>query len=467
MATQSVKIPVELQLSNIQGQIANLKKALNGVKEGTSAYKSLNTVLQQLERQFTAVQVESKKAFTSQSQINHFANGIERLGNLAAVFQERMSEVDLKDLDIDLTAFSAAEKKVKDLTTELAQLKSGKIGKDIFEGLDLEELSKRLKINISEDSLFSEVIFDLDKAYIEIDKNIDKMYKQAERAKDVRKQFAQGLGKSVGKGDFSKDIEALAKANSTTSITAASRDTVTTDLLASLGLNLKGIKSSGNTAAEYISSVTQSISAKVKEHNAKIQKEIDSLTKTKSDLEDALDLVSDLKNNGQKNLSQEDKDNIFNLTGINVSQKNIEAAQNHLNDLIRKNLAATQKQEDSLIKIDNATIQQAATNAAKQLQVDSKLQAKAFVQEVTKLLQAGGMQQNAKDLEMLPGEQLPDYISRLTEMVRQRGIELREEYSDIVTDIKAQEQLLADTGEIHIKLGDANTDRQMIQIPMI
>lgn len=465
MGVQSVKIPVELQLTNIQGQINNLRKALSGVKEGTSAYKSLNTVLQQLERQFTAVQVESKRAFTSQGQINHFANNIEKLGNLAATFQERMSEVDLKDFNIDLTAFNAAEKKVKDLSAELEQLKSGKIGQEVFDGLGLEELSKKLKIDTTKDSLFSEVILELDKAYIAIDENIDKMYKQAERAKDARQQFAKGLGKSIGKGEFSKDIEALAKANSTTSITAASRDSATTDLLASLGLNLKGVKSSGNTAAEYISSVTQSISAKIKEHNAKVQKEINSLTKTKSNLEDALDLVSELKNNGQKNLSQEDKDNIFNLTGINITQKSIESAQNHLNDLIRKNLAATQKQEGSLIKIDNATIQQAATNAAKQLQVDSKLQAKAFVQEVTRLLQAGGMQQSAKDLEMLPGEQLPGYISRLTEMVRQKGIELREEYSNIITDIKNQEDLLNQTGETQTKLGDADLDRVNLQIP--
>lgn len=467
MATQSVKIPVELQLNNIQGQISNLRKALSGVKEGTSAYKSLNTVLQQLERQFTAVQVESKRAFTSQSQINHFANNIERLGNLASTFQERMSEVDLKDFNIDLTAFNAAEKKVKDLSAELEQLQSGKIGQKVFDNLGLEELSKKLKIDVTKDSLFSEVILELDEAYRAIDESIDKMYQQAERAKDVRQQFAKGLGKSIGKGEFSKDIEALAKANSTTSITAASRDSATTDLLASLGLNLKGVKSSGNTAAEYISSVTQSISAKIKEHNAKVQKEINSLTKTKSDLEDALDLVSELKNNGQKNLSQEDKDNIFNLTGVNVSQKSIESAQTHLNDLIRKNLAATQKQESSLIKIDNATIQQAAANAAKQLQIDSKIQAKAFVLEVTKLLQAGGMQQSAKDLEMLPGEELPGYISRLTEMVRQRGIELREEYSNIITGIRTQEDLLGQTADVQLNLSEENLDRTTLQIPQV
>lgn len=467
MATQSVKIPVELQLNNIQGQINNLRKALSGVKEGTSAYKSLNTVLQQLERQFTAVQVESKRAFTSQGQINHFASNIEKLGNLASTFQERMSEVDLKDFNIDLTAFNAAEKKVKDLSAELEQLKSGKIGQKVFDNLGLEELSKKLKIDVTKDSLFSEVILELDEAYRAIDESIDKMYQQAERAKDVRQQFAKGLGKSIGKGEFSKDIEALAKANSTTSITAASRDSATTDLLASLGLNLKGVKSSGNTAAEYISSVTQSISAKIKEHNAKVQKEINSLTKTKSDLEDALDLVSELKNNGQKNLSQEDKDNIFNLTGVNISQKSIESAQTHLNDLIRKSLAATQKQESSLIKIDNATIQQAATNAAKQLQIDSKLQAKAFVLEVTKLLQAGGMQQSAKDLEMLPGEELPGYISRLTEMVRQRGIELREEYSNIITGIRTQEDLLGQTADVQLNLSEENLDRATLQIPQV
>lgn len=176
MATQSVKIPVELQLNNIQGQISNLRKALSGVKEGTSAYKSLNTVLQQLERQFTAVQVESKRAFTSQGQINHFASNIEKLGNLAATFQERMSEVDLKDFNIDLTAFNAAEKKVKDLSAELEQLQSGKIGQKVFDNLGLEELSKKLKIDVTKDSLFSEVILELDEAYRAIDESIDKMY---------------------------------------------------------------------------------------------------------------------------------------------------------------------------------------------------------------------------------------------------------------------------------------------------
>ena len=56
MATQSVRIPIELEL----------KKTLGNVKEGTSSYKELNTVLQRLERQFTSLQTESKKAFSSE-----------------------------------------------------------------------------------------------------------------------------------------------------------------------------------------------------------------------------------------------------------------------------------------------------------------------------------------------------------------------------------------------------------------
>lgn len=442
MAAQSVKIPVELQLNNIKGQIDELRKALGSVKEGTQAYKNLNSILQQLEKSFTTIQVESKKAFTSHGQIDHFSNGIEKLGNLALIFQERLSEVELKNLNIDLTSFNAAQKKFFDLREQLEQLQKYQIG-EVFEGSQIEDFAKKLNIKFDAETTFDELEQGFQEAIKNITENeIPKLEEALLLISQKRKDFAKGLGKSVGTGQLAKDLEAIAKVNTTTSIKATNRDTVTTNLLTTLGLNLKNVKADGNSVAEYIQSVTASISTKIKEHNQKINADIVKLQKTKNDLEDALYLVNDLQKSGQKKLSEQDKKDIFYLTGISIDVDGIETAQKKLNAQLRKNAAdTTSLQNDSISGMTDEAIQNAAKQAAQQLQIDAKLQAREFVKAVAQHLKSNGSELNIKDLEMQAGETEGDYILRIVEKVKAEGIELREELAKIRQDIQEANDL--------------------------
>ena len=52
-------------------------------------------------------------------------------------------------------------------------------------------------------------------------------------------------------------------------------------------------------------------------------------------------------------------------------------------------------------------------------------------------------------------------------MVRQRGIELREEYSNIITSIRTQEDLLGQTADVQLNLSEENLDRATLQIPQV
>ena len=63
MATQSVKIPVELQVQQIEGQITELKKALKGVKPETAAWSKINASITKLEEKMAIFARHSRQSF--------------------------------------------------------------------------------------------------------------------------------------------------------------------------------------------------------------------------------------------------------------------------------------------------------------------------------------------------------------------------------------------------------------------
>ena len=52
MATQSVRIPVELELKNVQSAINYLKSALNGVSKESGFYRTISKELEQVEKKY-------------------------------------------------------------------------------------------------------------------------------------------------------------------------------------------------------------------------------------------------------------------------------------------------------------------------------------------------------------------------------------------------------------------------------
>lgn len=190
----SVKIPVELEMNNISSQISSLRQSLKGVKADSSSFKTLNNLLQNIEKSFNSLQTESKKTFSSQTEINSFVKGLEKINLQTQVFQDNLSRVDIKHLNIDASAFNAAVKKVKELENIINNVE--KVG-NTFKGTDIE---KQLTINTNTtfDGLaksFDEEATKIETRIAEINAKIQELGKKQVSLDDVGREFDEAVAR--------------------------------------------------------------------------------------------------------------------------------------------------------------------------------------------------------------------------------------------------------------------------------
>lgn len=190
----SVKIPVELEMNNISSQISSLRQSLNGVKADSSSFKTLNNLLRSIEKSFNSLQTESKKTFSSQTEINSFVKGLEKINLQTQVFQDNLSQVDIKHLNIDASAFNAAVKKVKELENIINNVE--KVG-NTFKGTDIE---KQLTINTNTtfDGLaksFDEEATKIETRIAEINAKIQELGKKQVSLDDVGREFDEAVAR--------------------------------------------------------------------------------------------------------------------------------------------------------------------------------------------------------------------------------------------------------------------------------
>lgn len=108
MATQSVKVPVELEvrMKDISSQIEQIRKAMGQVKPDTKGYKHLETLLKSIEHEFQNIKKQSTESFSTHGQINTFGRKFEHLQGLAKDFGEEFKKLDFsafKDSAFDKT----------------------------------------------------------------------------------------------------------------------------------------------------------------------------------------------------------------------------------------------------------------------------------------------------------------------------------------------------------------------------
>lgn len=190
----SVKIPVELEMNKISSQISSLRQSLIGVKADSSSFKTLNNLLRNIEKSFNSLQTESKKTFSSQTEINSFVKGLEKINLQTQVYQDNLSRVDIKHLNIDASAFNAAVKKVKELENIINNVE--KVG-NTFKGTDIE---KQLTINTNTtfDGLaksFDEEATKIETRIAEINAKIQELGKKQVSLDDVGREFDEAVAR--------------------------------------------------------------------------------------------------------------------------------------------------------------------------------------------------------------------------------------------------------------------------------
>lgn len=133
MATaKGIKIPVSLELSNLQSSISTLQNALNDIDPGSSLYKSIERGIEKAKRELNALEVQSKKSFGSQAEINAFEKSFNKTSQGIQEMANSLSKVSFKDLkgvfsEADLAPIKEAGNKIKELQNQIANIKTDKM----------------------------------------------------------------------------------------------------------------------------------------------------------------------------------------------------------------------------------------------------------------------------------------------------------------------------------------------------
>lgn len=133
MATaKGIKIPVSLELSNLQSSISTLQNALKDIDPGSSLYKSIERGIEKAKRELNALEVQSKKSFGSQAEINAFEKSFNKTSQGIQEMANSLSKVSFKDLkgvfsEADLAPIKEAGNKIKELQNQIANIKTDKM----------------------------------------------------------------------------------------------------------------------------------------------------------------------------------------------------------------------------------------------------------------------------------------------------------------------------------------------------
>ena len=122
MGAQSIRIPVELELKNIQGSINSLKSALSNVSKNSGIYSDLAKEIDKLEKKFLTLQATASRPFFKTSDISSFGNQFLKIGDSISTIAERFKSINFKDLD--LSQIEGAQEKLNELQKKVEETRS-------------------------------------------------------------------------------------------------------------------------------------------------------------------------------------------------------------------------------------------------------------------------------------------------------------------------------------------------------
>ena len=176
----AVKIPLQLELDAVQGQLNSLKKTLkDSVNVDTSAYKTLAGILAKAEKYFLQISVASKEAFTSQSDIEKFKKSFQSLTNEINLFGAKFETLNFKELGLkDTDEIKDKIKEIENLKEQIDSIKKHKIGKLLGgdEAEDIRDVAKEFKINFGKDIK----VEDFKKSFDKVENNLIERVKELE-----------------------------------------------------------------------------------------------------------------------------------------------------------------------------------------------------------------------------------------------------------------------------------------------
>ena len=151
MANQSIKIPIELELNQLQSQITTLKNALKGVKPESDSWNKLTGIIGKLESQMDALRRHSTKAFSSTAEIKGFEKEFNRVVEGVETAADAFKRLKFSELEIDPSSLSS----INELKAKIEEVKKAMSGAEknsidnFFASDDIKNFLSRSRRNLN------------------------------------------------------------------------------------------------------------------------------------------------------------------------------------------------------------------------------------------------------------------------------------------------------------------------------
>ena len=100
MGAQSVKIPVELEIQSLQGEVSRMRKMLGELKPNTKAFQDLEKRIDKVNHSLISLENRSKQTFSNQSEITNFSKSFDKVGLAIQDIYTEFQRLDFKDLQL-------------------------------------------------------------------------------------------------------------------------------------------------------------------------------------------------------------------------------------------------------------------------------------------------------------------------------------------------------------------------------
>ena len=287
---QSIKIPVELELKQLQGSIQTLKNALEKVKPGTKVYENLSKSLDKIEHQFYSLENASKKSFKNVGEINAFEKAFEKVANSISDVASDFKRLNFEDLSSDLFSkddiqrIQEASNKIKKVQTDIDNLRSDKFKEVASSSDEIKKAFSNLEIDIDTtniDDAIKSIKNNLKSLSgqiggktrsINAKKNqLNLLETQAAAISSLRAGQGLTLAEKFGANFFDDTGRAFKDENSKQALV---------EMLAGLGLNKANLVKVQQSTAEDLDSFSDNIINTLRASAAQMKQDIEKITKT-------------------------------------------------------------------------------------------------------------------------------------------------------------------------------------------
>lgn len=286
----SVKIPVDIEISQLNSQLANLEKAFQKVDLDSAIGKKLTSALDKAMNKMGLLEIASRKAFTSQAEIDKFERGFNDVGDIITLITSLLNKVSFKNLkfnDADLSGIRAAEAEIEKIKQAFDSFKKDVFKDAITSSTTLKGVLESLSINPDK---------------IGIEETVNKIDEAVKRSQRMVENLKSSLSSKLVEKDLLKtkvsDLSGLKKLFSDRTdarffkaggtFKKGGKEALTT-YLSELGLDEKAIAElqtrTSTTLTAYYDNIAEIIEDKKAQLNAKITKLDKSIPETEAKLQ--------------------------------------------------------------------------------------------------------------------------------------------------------------------------------------